>query len=146
LDAWRPRVALPNPRNHLAAIALNGVAYAIGGQHLGDEARGNQASVHAYDASTDQWHAVAGMPAPRSHVSASVFEWNGRIVVAGGLGQGATQLADVIAYDPATNVWSSLPALPAPRQSPVAGDVEGHVIVATGGHNGPRDSTWELRQ
>lgn len=40
----------------------------------------------------------------------------------------------------------TLPALPGPRHSPVAGNVGDRVIVATGGHNGPRNTTWELRQ
>lgn len=146
LIAWRPRAPLPNPRNHLAAISVGATVYAIGGQHLGDEERGNQASVDAYDPSSDQWRAVADMPAPRSHVAASVVNWHGAIVVIGGLGVGATQLLEVIAYDPSTNKWSTRPSLPAPRQSSVAGDVSDHLIVTTGSHNGPRSTTWELRR
>lgn len=146
LAAWRPRSPLPNPRNHLAAINVGGTIYAIGGQHLGDEERGNQASVNAYDATADEWRAVADMPASRSHVAASVVDWHGTVVVIGGLGQSAFQLVDVIAYDPVTDQWSALPSLPAPRQSPVAGNVGDRLLVATGSNNGPRSTTWELRR
>ena len=146
LAVWRSRAPLPNPRNHLAAVSVGETVYAIGGQHLGDEQRGNQASVDAYDSALNQWRAVADMPSARSHVAASVAIWRGKVVVIGGLGQGAQQLSDAISYDAVTNRWNALPSLPAPRQSPVAGSVEDRLIVTTGSHNGPRSTTWELRQ
>ena len=146
LAAWRTRAPLPDPRNHLGALTLGNIVYAVGGQHLGDEWRGNSARVHAYDAIADAWRAVASMPAPCGHVAASVVEWTGRMVVIGGLGAAAVQLSDVIEYDPLTDRWSALPSLPAPRQSPVAGSVANRLIVATGGHNGPRATTWNLVQ
>ena len=146
LTTWRSRAPLPNPRNHLAAINIGGTVYAIGGQHLGDEQRGNQASVDAYDAASDRWRPVAPMPAARGHIAASVVSWRGKVLVIGGLGEGATQLAEVLAYDPGANQWTTLPSLPAPRQSPVAGSVEDRLIVTTGSHNGPRATTWELKQ
>jgi hypothetical protein len=83
------------------------------------------------------------MPMARGHIAASVVEWDGRIVVIGGLGANAVQLSDVIAYDATADTWSTLPALPAPRQSPVAGSVDNRLFVTTGGHNGPHASTWE---
>ena len=143
--AWHAAAPLPNPRNHLGAVVLNGRIYAIGGQHLGDEVSGNQSSLQRWDPSTGAWSELAPLPSPRGHVSASILVRDGRILVIGGLGQGSHPLREVLEYDPGTDFWRELDPLPAPRQSPVARLIGGRVITTTGGYNGPHATTWISR-
>jgi N-acetylneuraminic acid mutarotase len=129
---WQARAPMPNPRNHLGGGELDGKIYAIGGQHLHDEDHGNQASVHAYDPVSDTWRTCAPLPVPIGHITASVFPWQGYLLVAGGVSDHSTRLNTLFAYDPALDQWTELPAMPGGRQSPVIG-VWGDVLLANGG-------------
>ncbi|MFC4452529.1 Kelch repeat-containing protein [Deinococcus sonorensis] len=149
---WTEAAPLPTPRNHLSGIALDGLIYAIGGQHLGDEVAGDLPDVQVYDPATDRWSARKNLPLPLGHTMASTVVWNGHIVVAGGVTLAENPAPDdvegkesntVLDYDPKTDKWTRLTDLPAPRQSPVAG-VLGTKLVVTGGatDDGPTDVTW----
>lgn len=133
---------MPNPRNHMGGVALNGKLYAIGGQHLGDEKTGAQSEVDVYDAATNSWTQAAPMPRPIGHLTANVFVRNGRIVITSGVTSNSVEIANVIEYDPLTNSWSELPPLPGPRQSPVSGLVGTQIVVTCGLHNGVQAETW----
>jgi N-acetylneuraminic acid mutarotase len=140
---WTSAAPLPNPRNHLGYTGLNGLAYAIGGEHGLDEAGGNQAEVDAYDPGTDTWTAMASLPLPRGHVHTATFVLNGQIVIAGGETNGPRILADVTAYNPDTDSWTALPPLPTPLQATDVQTIGGRLVV-TGGQpgSGPVASTW----
>lgn len=141
--AWQTAAPMPNPRNHLSGAAMNGLIYAIGGQHLGDEANGNQREVNVYDPGTNAWRVLSPLPVPLGHITSSVFGWRGHIIVAGGVTVGERESAQVFAYDPAANRWSTLTALPGPRQSPVADMIGDALVVATGATAaGPTTSTF----
>ena len=140
--SWHPDAPLPNPRNHLGAIALGGRVYAVGGQHQGNELDGNQSSVERYDPATRQWTTLAPLPVPRGHVSSSLVVRDGKLLVFGGLTQKSRPLADVLEFDPATMAWTALDPLPAPRQSPIAKLVGTTLVTTTGGHDGPHATTW----
>ena len=141
---WEGAALLPNPRNHIAGVALGGKIYAIGGQHLGDEEEGNQKSVDAFDPATGTWQAVAPLPLPLSHTSASTLAWGGHIIVVGGVTQESEEVEAVVEYDPAADAWRELTPLPAPRQSPVAGYVDGQLVVTTGSapYAQPESDSW----
>ena len=128
---WTAAAPLPNPRNHMGAAAVGGLAYAIGGQHGNNESSGNQASVHAYDPASDTWTQVADLPKPLGHITASGFVMNGRIVVTGGVTNNG-KTADVVEYDPDSDTWVALPDLPAARQSPVSGIIGDQMVVTSG--------------
>lgn len=133
---------MPNPRNHLGGVALNGKIYAIGGQHLGYEANSAQTEVDVYDPVTNAWSIAAPMPRPLGHITADVFVRNSRIVVTAG-SSNSVQVANVIEYDPATNSWSELRALPGARESSVAGLVGDQMVVTCGLQgSSPRSQTW----
>jgi Kelch motif len=136
---WTSAAPLPNPRNHIGGAVLNGWIYAVGGQHLEDEQRGNQSSVHAYDPKTDTWTAVADLPRPLGHISASTVESNGCLFVAGGITQGSQEVANVVRYDAENDRWMELTPLPNSRKSPVAGVIENQLIVTTGSLS---STTW----
>jgi N-acetylneuraminic acid mutarotase len=127
--SWTRIADMPNPRNHLGGIAVNGKVYAIGGQHDHEEGAGNQVETDVYDPATDTWTRVANLPTPRGHIA--VVEIGGRILV---MGNGPAT-SEVTLYDPVANVWQKLPSLPARRASAVAGVLNGAVIVTTG-HSG----------
>jgi len=139
---WQRRAALPVARNHLGGGALGGRVYAVGGQFGGNESSGNRAEVHRYDPATDRWTAVAPLPAPRGHTTASVFAHRGRLVVAGGTVNGNVASSDVTAYDPAANAWMRLPSLPAGRKTPVADAIGDAFVVTTGNGGGATTTTW----
>ncbi len=133
---------MPNPRNHMGGVTLNGKLYAVGGQHKEDEWTGAQSEVDVYDPATNKWTQAAPMPRPIGHITANVFIRNGRIVVASGVTTNSVEIANVIEYDPLTNTWRELPPLPAPRQSPVSGLVGDQIVVTCGSHNGLQRQTW----
>jgi hypothetical protein len=138
--SWTVAASMPNPRNHLGGATVAGKIYAIGGQHAGNEHTGNQSDVHAYDPQTDTWNAVASMPKPLGHITSSIIVRNGHIIVAGGVTQGTTKVADVIDYNPISDTWVSLQALPSRRQSPVVGLIGNQIIVSGGSLGGPQNN------
>ena len=142
---WGPAAAVPNPRNHLAAVALNGVVYLIGGQHGANEATAPQQELDAYDTVANTWSRKADMPVPRGHITASSFAWNGKIVTLGGSVVGGTSgLASGTfwEYDPATNKWSTRTSLPAARKSPVVCLIGSQIVVNGGRTSTPSSTTW----
>ncbi|MBC8160025.1 MAG: hypothetical protein H7Z42_02310 [Roseiflexaceae bacterium] len=143
--SWSTAAALPNPRNHLAGVALNNKIYLIGGQQGELEGTENQQDVDVYDPATNAWSQVAGLPTPRGHISASTFVMSDRILVIGGSvndGSSGDASRDVSLYDPQENVWLALPPLPAGRKTPVAGGVDTRIVVATGNEGAPTTTTW----
>ena len=127
---WVVRAPMPNPRNHVTAVALNGQIYAIGGQYRRDESTGLQDDVDRFDPATNTWTAVANLPKARSHIVSVVF--GGQILVLGGTNPGNTASRDVTAYDPVTNTWTLATSLPTGRKTGVAG-VIGDAIIFNGG-------------
>src|SRR5436853_507595 len=84
-NAWRSRTAMPTPRNHAAAGAVNNKVYVIGGRVGGVFITGpssNTDIVEEYDPAADAWAFRAKMPTPRSAMAAGVDE--DRIYVTGG--------------------------------------------------------------
>ena len=97
---WVIKAPMPTARTAVAASAVDGILYAMGGCTAG----GNPvAVVEAYDPKTDTWITKSPMPAARCAVAASVI--NGLIYVVGGfrrVGQigFAQELATLEVYDP----------------------------------------------
>ncbi|QOV91781.1 Kelch repeat-containing protein [Humisphaera borealis] len=139
---WESRAAMPNPRNHLAGAAVNGLVYAIGGQHLADEFGGNQVELDAYNPTTNTWTRLADLSVARGHISSSVLVRNGRILVIGGTVNGDLPSSDIAEYDPATNAWSKLQSLPQGRKTPVAGLIGDKLFVVGGDSPNPVAGGW----
>ncbi|HYF63473.1 MAG TPA: kelch repeat-containing protein [Herpetosiphonaceae bacterium] len=142
---WTTAANLPNPRNHMVAVALNGKIYAMGGQHGDYEATTSQSQVDVYDPNTNTWSRAADLPEGKSHAPGSTFVVDGRIMMIGGAVNGGSNgwaSDEVLLYDPATNVWLELPPIPAYRKTPIAGVIGDRIVVATGGGYGPTDTTW----
>lgn len=129
---WVRRADLPNPRNHMAAAAVGGRVYAVGGQRGEAEDAVGQSDVHAYDPGTNTWTRVASLPGPRSHATASTFAYGSHLIVVGGESRVGQYHRDIFAYDPAQNRWTTIAYLPQPRGTAVAGIIDGKLIASTG--------------
>lgn len=110
----------PRPREHLAATALGGRVYAVGGRLAGYDT--NLATVEAYDPRTTKWRRLPDLPDTRGGTGAAAL--GGRIVSVGGEAPDGTKRT-VWALRPGARTWTSLPDLPTPRH--------GLGVVALGG-------------
>ena len=130
-DEWEQLPDLPVPLDHLAAGAVGGVFYTLGGRN-GAIVSGT-AATFAYDPATREWTPRADMPTARGGVSGAVL--GDRIYVLGGEGnrQSTTGVyPDVEAYDPATDSWEVLEPMALPRHG-VGVAAEGGRIYVPGG-------------
>lgn len=134
-DTWDGSLAtMPTARSGLAAAAVNGIVYAIGGTHNGTAST----AVEAYDPATDSWSSKTPMPTTRSGASAAVV--NGTIYLIGGADSAGTLLATVEAYDPGTDAWSTgLAPMPTARYDLTTSVVSGKIYVIGGSSAGPTD-------
>ena len=76
---WTTLAPMPTARQEVAAAALDGRVFVIGG--FGENAD-PVAVVEAYDPATDRWETRAPLPAPTHHAAAAVV--GGRLFVVGG--------------------------------------------------------------
>lgn len=67
---WKYVASMSHPRRYVAAAALNGLLYAVGGY----DGFSVLDSVEAYDPKLDQWKRVANMSNARRHVAVGVLD------------------------------------------------------------------------
>ena len=105
---WSSRARMLSPRARLAATALNGWVYTIGG----DTGDGISSDVAAYDPLSNTWQLGAPKPTAVSNIGAVAVDE--RIYVPGGMLDDG-QVTDILeAYDPADDEWTTLRPLPQP--------------------------------
>jgi fibronectin type 3 domain-containing protein len=129
---WATSAPLGNPRNHLGGVALDGLMYAVGGNHGYDAGATEESSLEAWNPMTNTWSFRASLPNGLSHISGATFAMGDRIIVAGGDTAYLWPTAAVEAYSPATNAWTQLTPLPAPRDSGVGNTAGGALLYTTG--------------
>jgi N-acetylneuraminic acid mutarotase len=129
---WKSLAALPNPRNHFAGLVFEGKIYAIGGQHLEGSARQYVADLHVYDPEKNTWEMKSAMPFGNSHIGASTFILDGKIITIGGITENQQLVASVLSYDPKTDNWEYLASVPQPIQASVAGVIGDSIYMTTG--------------
>jgi N-acetylneuraminic acid mutarotase/regulation of enolase protein 1 (concanavalin A-like superfamily) len=132
---WVAQAPMPNARNHIGYAAINGIAYAVGGQHLYDESGGNVAEVDAYDPVANQWTAVASLPMTWSSVHTTTMAVNGKIVILGGQTNGGYDgiyLNNIEEYDPVANQWAAVGTLPESNEGESDAYINGELIVVGG--------------
>jgi hypothetical protein len=127
-DSWSSGADLLMPRALLAASALGGELYAIGG---GSAALGefNTALVHRYDAEADTWSQAASLPTARGSLAAVTV---GERIFAVGGGFNTPGLATVEIYDADSDAWSPASPMPTARWG-VTGSVVNGRLYAVGG-------------
>lgn len=140
---WVRRASLLNPRNHTAGAAVNGVLYALGGQHGQEEEQDAQNDIERYDPVANRWTKVADLPAGRSHHASSTFVIGNTLIIVGGETGHGQNMRQVTAWNPSTNKFTELTKLPAARSTQVAGVLpDGRIIASTGNAPSPVSTTW----
>ena len=131
---WQPLPSMPTTRHSLAAAAVAGKVYAIGGlcgpsTYLCD-------AVEAYDPISGAWTRVASLSVARCGHTAAVIE--GKIYVLGGSVKDPNDEDEwvdtdrVDAYDPVADSWQQMAAMPTAKASHAAASLDGKIYV-TGG-------------
>ncbi len=145
-EFWTRLAYLPTPRQFLAAGAVNGTLYAVGGS--APQGSGNLSTVEAYNPATNAWAPRASMPTPRSDLGIGVV--NGVLYAVGGRNPDPTGTTLVVgtveAYDPVTDTWTARAAMPTPRADLAVAVVDG-ILYAIGGAGEPTpcdSEPWRL--
>ena len=150
---WAKRADMPTRNWALAASAVKGKIYVIGGG--GNRKNTPRATVEAYDPVTDTWTRKADMPTARQRLSTSVV--NERIYALGGnRGDNGQKLRTLEAYDPLTDTWQKKADMLIPRVDLSTSVVDGK-IYAIGGWDGfnsvstlemydPATDTWTKKR
>jgi len=129
-DTWATKAPMLTASRLLAAAAVNGKVYAIGGCGLSTCPLN---TVEEYDPATNTWTTKAPMPAARYILAADGV--NGKVYAIGGFGF-SNILNTVEEYDPATNTWTTKASMPTARFGLAAAAVNGKVYAIGGGPGG----------
>jgi N-acetylneuraminic acid mutarotase len=134
--SWATKSPIPAARNEVAAVAVNGKIYVLGGNF--PRTQYDVAVNEEYDPATDSWRTRASMPHGLNHMAAAVL--NGKIYTVGGFTSDGHKGAkdSVFEYDPVTDIWRTLAPLPSPRGSVSAAALDGK-IHALGGRKNETD-------
>ena len=126
---WSEKTRLLEPRGEVAAAAVDGKIYVLGGSALGEDA---QTLIEEYNPATDRWRVRAPMPRGLSHVGA--VGMNGKIYVVGGFTRNVHMGAQDVAfeYDPARDTWRTLAPMKTPRGSVGLAALNGKVYAVGG--------------
>uniref|UniRef100_A0A7S4NPE7 Uncharacterized protein n=2 Tax=Guillardia theta TaxID=55529 RepID=A0A7S4NPE7_GUITH len=128
LGDWRNEAPLPTARSYLAATALKGQLYALGGF---DGTLGNRylATVEKYCPLMDTWVSCSPLPSERSHLASAAY--GNSIYVFGGYCSGAA-VSYVDVYDVVTDEWKRGPCMPTARDSLAAAVLNGKFFALGG--------------
>ncbi|MCG2726473.1 MAG: fibronectin type III domain-containing protein, partial [Elusimicrobia bacterium] len=116
-NTWTTKAVMPTARYYLAAAAVGGKIYAIGGY-------GPKNANEEYDPVANDWTIKADMPTARNNLAAAAA--GGKLYAIGGSG-GINE-----EYDPAANTWTTKAVMPVARSQLSAVTVGGK-IYAIGG-------------
>jgi hypothetical protein len=127
-DAWTSLASIPGPRDHTAAVVMDGLILVAGGRM--DTFDFNTGMHVAYDPAADRWQERAPMPTPRSGHGGVVYR--GRFFCMGGEGTRRV-FGQVEAYDGRADAWLAYAPMATPRHGMGAAVVGDAIHVAGGG-------------
>ncbi|UPJ49071.1 galactose oxidase [Bradyrhizobium sp. 200] len=136
-DKWEIRKAMPAARDHVGAVAYNGMIHIIGGRFNTFEY--NTDLHHVYLPSLDTWKERAPLPTARS--GHGLVAYRDRFFAMGGeygvtdrgqISQGVV-FGQMESYDPQTNTWQSHAPMTTPRHAVGATTIGDAIYVAGGG-------------
>jgi hypothetical protein len=122
---WTRGAPVPLARTEVAAAALGGEAFVVGG-FVADGSNSGRAD--AYSPRTNRWRRLPDLPVTVDHAAGA--RWRGRMIVAGGYGADRTPLRDVFAF--VDGRWRALPDMPEGRAAAAAA-VAGDTLYVVGG-------------
>jgi N-acetylneuraminic acid mutarotase len=121
---------MPTPRNHHAAVVLDGRIHTIGGR-VGQDF--TMTTHEVYDPASDAWVAAPPLPTGRSGIAAVSLE--GRMYVFGGemVSPQHRTFNEVERFDPRAGRWEAMPTMPTARHGLGAAVIGGSIHVVSGG-------------
>ncbi len=122
---WVTRSPMPTVRLEMAAAAMDGQVYVVGGMDAGGVAL---TTVEAYDVATDAWSAAPEHPAAIHHPMAAVLD--GVLYVAGGYGEGSSATRRV--HRLGQDGWEAVARLPLARAAGTMVALGGRLLLAGG--------------
>jgi hypothetical protein len=142
---WQTLAPAPTRRTEVAAAAVGGKIYVVGG--LTEPPLGQLMNpvvsdlVEEYDPATDTWTRKAPLPRPLHHVGIAAVGQD--LYVVGGFTSSLLNIwkpsAQGFRYNPVTNLWSEIPLMPTARGALAAVEYGGK-LYAVGGFDGTADS------
>ena len=146
-NAWEAVASMSTARQSLAAAAIDGKLYVMGGY----DGQNRLSSVERFDPVTNAWEAVAPMSTARFCPAAAAID--GKLYVMGG-SDGQHRFSSVVErFDPAKNAWEAVAPMSTARSNPAAAAINGKLYVM-GGYDGqhlfssverydPAENAWE---
>jgi N-acetylneuraminic acid mutarotase len=92
-DAWFTAAPMTSARSGIAAAAMDGKIFVIGGTGWADDLTGIFRANEAYDPKTNSWSDVAGMPTPRHNFAKGVVD--GKLYAVSGITRAAAMFSIV---------------------------------------------------
>ncbi len=133
-DAWTVKAPAPTKRTEVAAAAVKGKIYVVGG--FQQSLSFITPAVEEYDPKTDTWRERAPLPGGLHHAGIGVV--NDRIYVIGGFEHSFlsiwSPLNTVHEYDPAADRWTARKPMPTSRGALAVAVLDGK-LHAVGGYN-----------
>ncbi len=134
-NSWTAKRSLAPSRIFMAAGAINGIVYVVGGRAEDPITREIRviARVDAYNVARNTWSQVASLPGAREEANgASVI--NGKLYVTGGRSNVVSNFLfkatkTLFVYDPATNRWTRKADMPHAGCAGVQGVIQGQLYV-----------------
>ena len=126
LTTWSTGAGMPTARSRLAAAALGGKLYVVGGYDGSSRLR----ALEVYDPATDSWATGPDMFFYCYGLAAAAID--GNLYVVGGFNGSPSHTLEI--YDPATNSWALGPGMPTARYGLAVAEVDGK-LYAVGGNN-----------
>jgi len=142
-DKWEELPPMKQVRTAVAAGAVDGKLYAVGGEcetKLSHEGTLYLTTVEFYDPIHNTWSNIAEMKHARSFTAVTVMQ--GKLYAIGGETT-AHCYKSVEAYDPKTNSWTSLPDMHIARSGAGACSMDGKIYVVGGQDRAIHHSTME---
>lgn len=139
---WTTLTSMPTPRHSMAAGAIDGKLYVVGGgTSVCCPALDILQVFDPNDGALGSWSTLAPMPTPRRELAAAVID--GKLYVVGGRDGALNRLDTLEIYDPAFDTWESseapagtLASMPAPLRDVLAAGVINGKLYVVGGNDG----------
>lgn len=138
--AWETMPALPTPRSHLAAAAVGGKIYVVGGYENDFVYPYPTETALAYDTASGTWSNVASLPA--GVAGAAAADANGKLYIFGGEGFVGYAFDHTWEYDPAADTWQARAPMPGGGRRYAAAAFHNGKIYVAGGW--PQERTVEV--
>jgi len=127
---WASMPPMAVRRDNLAAAAVGGRIYAIGGFSAAGSSQSVLRTVEVYDPAAAAWTSSSPMLSARQSLAAATV--CGRIYAVGGCVQPGDVHASADVYDPTVGTWSALPPMSTRRKNSAAAVAGGRLFVFGG--------------